>query len=144
MELPDKKELTLSKLEELGINQKELGKVLVIASSALLIVSLHAFYTFSSLETEMSEINSDMDQTVSLIESSQFNSSLEALRDVNAMGVSRKVNTIIAGVTDAKQSMQRTQNLVGDAGNAKETYQWLTLISILGLISGAVLFVMER
>lgn len=130
--------------DRFSVNQKELGKVLIIASFTLLVVSLHSFYVLNDIETGASEMEEEVDRTVTLLESDQFNSSLEALRDVEAFGVQRKVETVIAGMNDVQSSLSKPDNLTEQARESKEAYQWLSLIGLLGLISGLILFILER
>ena len=141
IDLPVREDISFS---DLKVNQRELGKVLLIASTVLLVVSLHSFYSFSEIETGVTDLNQEADETVALLNSETFNNSLQALRDVNALDINRKVGTIAEGMSNVRSSLQETQGVVQVAENSKETYQWLSLISILGIISGAVLFLMER
>lgn len=141
IDLPVREDISLS---DLKVNQRELGKVLLIASTVLLVVSLHSFYSFSEIETSVTDLNQQADETVALLNSETFNNSLQALRDVNALDINRKVVTVMEGMSSVRNSLQETQGVVQAAENSKKTYQWLSLISILGILSGAVLFLMER
>ncbi len=141
MNLPIREDISLT---DLKVNQRELGKVLLIASTVLLVVSLHAFYSFSDIESNVNNLDQEADETVALLNSETFNNSLQALRDVNALDVNRKVGTIEQGMKSVRSTLQESQGVVQSAESSKETYQWLSLFSILGIISGAVLFLMER
>ena len=141
MNLPIRGDISLT---DLKVNQRELGKVLLIASTVLLVVSLHAFYSFSDIESSVNNLDQEADETIALLNSETFNNSLQALRDVNALDVNRKVGTIVQGMNSVRSTLQESQGVVQSAESSKETYQWLSLFSILGIISGAVLFLMER
>lgn len=134
----------MGKFPEVGIDQKEMGKILIIASCSLLVVSLHAFYSFHTIEDEISNVTDQADETMAVLQSDQFQSSLEALRDVNALSVDRNIQTITEGMSQVASSLENSREISERAENSKRTYQWLTLLSILGLISGLVLFFMER
>lgn len=126
------------------VDQHELGKILLIASTVLLLVSLHAFYSFSGVEKGLENLSSEADETMALLDSDSFNSSLQALREVDALNINRKVENIISGMGDVRQVLESSEGLKSSAEKSRNTYQWLTLFSLLGIISGAVLFLMER
>jgi hypothetical protein len=138
LDLPIRKDLSLS------IDQEELGKILLIASFTLLLVSLHAFYSLSDIEQGLQDINGEVSQTSAVLNSNSFNSSLQALREVNALNVESKVVRIIEGMNKANEALQSSEQLEKNVEGSKSTYQWLSLISLLGIISGLILFLMER
>ena len=138
LDLPIRRDLSLS------IDQKELGKVLLIASFTLFLVSLHAFYSLSDIEQGLQDVNGEVSQTSAVLNSNTFNSSLQALREVNALNVESKVVRIIEGMNKANQALQSSEQLEKNVEGSKSTYQWLSLISLLGFVSGLILFLMER
>ena len=131
-------------LSSLSIDQEELGKVLLIASFTLFLVSLHAFYSLSDIEQGLQDVNGEVSQTSAVLNSNTFNSSLQALREVNALNVESKVVRIIEGMNKANQALQSSEQLEKNVEGSKSTYQWLSLISLLGFVSGLILFLMER
>lgn len=131
-------------LSSLSIDQQELGKVLLIASFTLFLVSLHAFYSLSDIEQGLQDVNGEVSQTSAVLNSNSFNSSLQALRQVNALNVESKVVRIIEGMNKANQALQSSEQLEKNIEGSKSTYQWLSLISLLGFVSGLSLFLMER
>ena len=131
-------------LSSLSIDQEELGKVLLIASFTLFLVSLHAFYSLSDIEQGLQDVNGEVSQTSAVLNSNTFNSSLQALREVNALNVESKVVRIIEGMNKANQALQSSEQLEKNVEGSKSTYQWLSLISLLGFVSGLSLFLMER
>lgn len=131
-------------LSSLSIDQQELGKILIIASFTLFLVSLHAFYTVSDLEQDLQDFDGEVSQTTAVLNSDSFNSSLQALKGVNALNVESKAVTIIDGMNKANEALKSSDQLKKNAEASKSTYQWLSLISLLGFVSGLVLFVMER
>ncbi len=138
LDLPIRRDLSLS------IDQQELGKILLIASFTLFLVSLHAFYSLSDIEQGLQDVNGEVSQTSAVLNSNTFNSSLQALREVNALNVESKVVRIIEGMNKANQALQSSEQLEKNVEGSKSTYQWLSLISLLGIISGLILFLMER
>ena len=138
LDLPIRRDLSLS------IDQQELGKILLIASFTLFLVSLHAFYSLSDIEQGLQDVNGEVSQTSAVLNSNSFNSSLQALRQVNALNVESKVVRIIEGMNKANQALQSSEQLEKNVEGSKSTYQWLSLISLLGFVSGLILFLMER
>ena len=138
LDLPIRRDLSLS------IDQQELGKVLLIASFTLFLVSLHAFYSLSDIEQGLQDVNGEVSQTSAVLNSNTFNSSLQALREVNALNVESKVVRIIEGMNKANQALQSSEQLEKNVEGSKSTYQWLSLISLLGFVSGLSLYLMER
>ena len=138
LDLPIRRDLSLS------IDQQELGKILLIASFTLFLVSLHSFYSLSDIEQGLQDVNGEVSQTSAVLNSNSFNSSLQALRQVNALNVESKVVRIIEGMNKANQALQSSEQLEKNIEGSKSTYQWLSLISLLGIISGLILFLMER
>ena len=138
LDLPIRRDLSLS------IDQQELGKILLIASFTLFLVSLHAFYSLSDIEQGLQDVNGEVSQTSAVLNSNTFNSSLQALREVNALNVESKVVRIIEGMNKANQALQSSEQLEKNVEGSKSTYQWLSLISLLGFVSGLSLFLMER
>ena len=138
LDLPIRRDLSLS------IDQQELGKILLIASFTLFLVSLHAFYSLSDIEQGLQDVNGEVSQTSAVLNSNTFNSSLQALREVNALNVESKVVRIIEGMNKANQALQSSEQLEKNVEGSKSTYQWLSLISLLGFVSGLILFLMER
>ncbi|EGQ43315.1 MAG: hypothetical protein J07AB43_13060 [Candidatus Nanosalina sp. J07AB43] len=139
--MPIRDDLSLSNL---SVDQQELGKILLIASSTLLLVSIHAFYSVSDIEQDLQELDGEMTQTSAVLNSDGFNSSLQALRDVNALNVQAKIVRIIEGMNKASDTLQSSNQLEKNAEGSISTYQWLSLISLLGFVSGLILFLMER
>ena len=105
LDLPIRKDLSLS------IDQQELGKILLIASFTLFLVSLHAFYSLSDIEQGLQDVNGEVSQTSAVLNSNTFNSSLQALREVNALNVESKVVRIIEGMNKANQALQSSEQL---------------------------------
>ena len=138
LDLPIRRDLSLT------IDQQELGKILLIASFTLFLVSLHAFYSLSDIEQDLQDVNGGVSQTSAVLNSNTFNSSLQALREVNALNVESKVVRIIEGMNKANQALQSSEQLEKNVEGSKSTYQWLSLISLLGFVSGLILFLMER
>jgi len=107
-------------------------------------VSLHAFYSLSDIEQGLQDVNGEVSQTSAVLNSNTFNSSLQALREVNALNVESKVVRIIEGMNKANEALQSSEQLEKNVENSKSTYQWLSLISLLGFVSGLSLYLMER
>ncbi|EGQ43320.1 MAG: hypothetical protein J07AB43_13110 [Candidatus Nanosalina sp. J07AB43] len=131
-------------INDLSVDQQELGKILLIASFTLFLLSLHAFYSVSDIEQDLQDLDGEMSQTSAVLNSDGFNSSLQALREVNALNVESKVVRIIEGMSEANEALGSLDQVEKNAESSKSTYQWLSLISLLCFVSRLVLFLMER
>lgn len=122
--------------EEYGIDQRELGKILVIASTTLLVVSIPAVLTLQSVEASVEDANDRMDEAENLINSESFRSSLDALTNIAGYGKQYE---------EAKDVFNRAGSALNQSRNAEQqlertyrSYQWLVVVGIIGVISGVV------
>jgi hypothetical protein len=120
------------------LDRAEMGKVLIVASATLLVVSAHAVLQFSATESKLSDAYTDSKRVSSLADSQSFNRSLRTLASFRTgTQVSRQVRTLVdtaSTMQSASQDIQQEaqQNL----GEKREMYQWLVLISVAGLATG--------
>lgn len=128
----------------LRIDQQELGKILFIASSTLFLVSLHGFYEVSEVDEDLQELEGDISRASVIVGSDSFNRSLQALEQVNALNLERRIEVVTEGIGAARQTIQSSNQVKNKVTRLKSTYQWLTLASLLGAVSGLVLFLIER
>jgi len=123
-------------LDEYTVDQNELGKILLIASTALLVVSVHAALQFQNSYDQMNEVNKQFDKTEGIVESQSFNDSLEALNSVKGSEIASKFTTAAKAFQEAKTAIEASEAAETNLENNVETYKWLVLISILGEVAG--------
>lgn len=133
MGLPDR----LRELEyEYTLDQRELGKVLLVVSAAVFLVSLTSLLNARSALQDVEEMSNDFSQLDAVISSDRFNESLSAIESLEgtvdgeeyqyAIQTFRGMQHGLNEVNSAESKLQRMQNF----------YRWLILISILCATAG--------
>jgi uncharacterized protein YoxC len=118
-------------------DQREFGKVMIIASLALLIVSVHALFTVSTAVEQASNSTERLETTGALLETQAFRDSLETLAATGATSQNgESIDQVIADVQYLTESLNGINELEQELQNAQTTYQWTVLISLLGLVTG--------
>ncbi len=118
------------------LDQKELGKILFIASTTLLIVSVTSLFQTRSTINDVNEMSNDFSQLDAVLNTQRFNDSLSAIQSLEGTAAGEKYQY-------AAQTFRGMQHAIDEAENAEERllylkklYQWLTLISVLGASAG--------
>ncbi len=118
------------------IDKVELGKVTVIASLALLVVSIHAVHTMNVAVEQAQESNERMQTTATLVQSNRFQQSMDNLADTGATIGGESITDVVAELQYASESVGEVEELTTELENARSTYQWMVVIGILGLVGG--------
>jgi hypothetical protein len=119
------------------LDRAEMGKVLIVASATLLVVSAHAVLQFSATESKLSDAYTDSKRVSSLADSQSFNRSLRTLASFRTgTQVSRQVRTLVDTASTMQSASQDIQEAQQNLGEKREMYQWLVLISVAGLATG--------
>ncbi|MFT4867939.1 MAG: hypothetical protein ACI9LV_000551 [Candidatus Nanohaloarchaea archaeon] len=118
------------------VNQEELGKVLLIASAALLVTSVHAALQFGDSHNKIQDLNQDLDRTQAVMNGEDFNESMEALESVQGTQIGPRFSSAVEAFNSAENSIQTAEEVESDLDTASVIYQWLVLISIMGVIAG--------
>ncbi|QGA80116.1 hypothetical protein [Candidatus Nanohalobium constans] len=121
---------------EYWFDQREFGKVMIVASLALLVVSVHALFTINGAVQQASNSTERLETTAGLVGSDGFQQSMESLAATGATIQGQGIEQVIADLEYASSSVEGVQNLSIELENAQTTYQWTTLIGILGLVTG--------
>ncbi len=138
-------DLDLGRLEErYTVDRRELGKILVIASTALLVLSLHSALSFQSALGEVEKVNRDFDKAQGIIESPGFNDSLEALQSARGGGaqITNQFVTASNAFLEAREALERSEKAEDELEGTYNQYRWLVLIAVLGEVAGiAVIYI---
>lgn len=118
------------------LDKTEFGKVLIIASLSILVVSIHAIYTVNNAVEQASESNERMQSTAVLVGSDSFQNSMENFADTGATIGGEPVSEVVSDLQYASESVQQVEQLSEDLEQARTTYQWTVLLGILGLVAG--------
>lgn len=136
-QLREKITTALERYEHLyRFDQREFGKVMIIASLALLIVSVHALFTIDGAVQQAQNSTERLETTAVLVSSDGFQQSMESLAATGATIQGQGIEQVIADLEYASNSVEGVQDLSSELENAQTTYQWTTLIGILGLVTG--------
>lgn len=134
------------KLEELEhdytLDQIELGKIIIIASLTLLIISVHTLMQIQPAMEEAETAEQRLSQLDSVVNTAQFNDSLQALQDLEGTSMGDRMEYALSTFEGMQVTVQDQKNIYSQLEKTHETYQWLVLISIIGLVTGiAVIYV---
>ncbi|MFQ3308315.1 MAG: hypothetical protein ACI977_000547 [Candidatus Nanohaloarchaea archaeon] len=121
---------------EYTLDQNELGKILAIVS---LTITLFSVYSIMSLQPAMEEAQTAEDRLSQLdevINSQQFNQSLNAMEDLQTTSVGEDIDYALQTFQGMQTTVNDQQKIYENLENANTRYQWLFLIGLLGLVSG--------
>lgn len=131
---------TLKELHaEYGLDQKELSKIMIITSTALLVVSIHAASTMGSVQQDLEQTDQEVQEASAVINSESFQSAMDSLSRVQSDRITRQLEAARTAFQSADQSFQKISEAEQKVDKSRRTYQWMSLISILGIVSGVAL-----
>ena len=127
---------------EYTLDQRELGKIMVVASLTLLLVSVHALVNLQPAVEEAQTAEERLTQLDSVVNSEEFNTSMQALQDLEGTSLGDRMEYALSTFQGMQVTAQDQQQIYTGLEKTHETYQWLVLISIIGLVTGtAVIYV---
>jgi hypothetical protein len=124
---------------EYGLDQKEFSKILVITCTALLFISIHATNTLTSVQNDLQETDSQVQQASAVITSEDFQNAMDQLERIQGRGLINQVETARSSFRSAQDSFDDISQAEQRVGESVRMYQWMSLISILGIVSGVAL-----
>ena len=123
---------------EYSLDRRELGKIVIIVSVTLLVVSIQTVFSLHGSVQDINKADSAFQQTSRIISSDSFEQSLAAIRDIESLNIGQD----FAMAATAFQSMQGAEDRLASARTEiKATYrvhQWLVLLGLLGVVSGII------
>lgn len=128
----------MSRLNNIEVEKKEIGKILIFSSIFMMATAIYGFYTMQNLETEMQNSQEQLEQGLEYVESENTQRIIDSLR--GATGLEEQFNTLQEGFQNAENSLNQTRETQEKVQKTKENYQWITLLSIALLISGITLY----
>lgn len=129
---------TLKELHrEYGLDQQELGKIILISSLAIFVVSVPAAITLQETHDQVSSVNTDMDEVQGMINSNTFQQSLTSVEAVGG-SLARNIQVISEDLRNANASISELESTETTLGQRANTYKWISLVSLIGIISGIV------
>lgn len=124
--------------EEYRIDQKELGKIMFISSLALLVTSAPAALTLQDTYSTVESANNDLNQVQSIISSDGFQRNLQVLNERVSGDLGSTIEQISSGMERTNTSLQRLESTETKLEEQANTYRWMSLISIMGMVAGIV------
>ena len=118
------------------LDKREFGKVMIIASLSILVVSIHAIYTVNAAVEQASNSSERMETTAVLVSSDAFQNSMENFADTGATIGGEPVSEVVSDLQYAAESVNQMEELSNELENARTTYQWTVLLGILGMVAG--------
>lgn len=128
----------MSRLNNIEVEKKEIGKILIFSSIFMMATAIYGFYTMQNLETEMQNSQEQLEQGLEYVESENTQRIIDSLR--GSSGLEEQFNTLQEGFQNAENSLNQTRETQEQVQKTKENYQWITLLSIALLISGITLY----
>lgn len=124
---------------EYGINQREFSKILFITSAALLMVSMHVSTTLGTVQQDLERTEKEVQQASAVITSEDFQDAMDTLQRIRSERLSGQIQTAVNSFESARKSFDRISASADKVSQTRYMYQWLSLISILGLVSSTAL-----
>lgn len=121
---------------EYGIDKMELSKIMVIASTTLLVVSIHSVMSFQSAHQKVSDANSELSEASAVVNSEQFQQGMDSISRLTQSRFTNQMKTAVSSLQSANSSLEETRQAEESLGKNVEIYQWLALIGILGNVAG--------
>jgi hypothetical protein len=129
-------------LEEYRLDQKEFTRILLIASTTLLIFSLHGLMTLGPASEKIDSLDSDYSRLSGMIGSQEFNNTIQSLEDVQGGEIGQRMQYAADVFRGVQDTGSRLEAVDGDLQYMMNMYRWLVLISILGQVAGVSLIYM--
>ena len=123
---------------EYSLDQQELGKILVISSLTLFVAAVPSALTLQDTYQTVEVSNNKLNEVQGIITSDRFQRNMDTMQN-------RFSGNLGATLGQVSDSLQRMNSSVSDLERTEEvleqrsnTYKWLSLISIMGFVSGVV------
>ncbi len=125
-----------------NLDRVELGKIMVIASTMLLVVSVHSVYVLDSSLEQLEQSNQELETSSNILSDSDFQSAINSLGDIQGSNIDQQIAMVAEGFVDADQALERLEETEEDLEDTKEMHQWLVVTSIVGIVAGvSVVFI---
>lgn len=130
---------TLKELhKEYGLDQKELGKIILISSLATFVIAASSALALQDTYKQVEQANQDLDRVEGIITSDNLQNAVEQLQGRLGGRLSSSMNVISSDLDKVNSSISSLESTERDIERKVQTYQWVSLISLIGIISGFV------
>lgn len=124
---------------EYGLDKMELSKIIIITSTALLVVSINAVYTMQSVQSDLKQTDQSVQQASAVINSDRFQDAMNTLQRIESDRLTSQLQAAEESLNNLDASFENINTAQDKVDQTQRTYQWMSLISILGIISGVAL-----
>lgn len=120
-------------------DRREFGRLLVVVSAAIMILSLHSTVVLQSTINDIGETGEELDRAQGMMNTQGFNQSLQAISSLETyedVDVSNQFTQASSAFQVAFNSTERMDETENQLKANLDLYRWLVLISILGVVAG--------
>lgn len=121
---------------EYTVDQRELGKVLLVVSTTVFLISLTSLYQTRSTVQHVEETRSDLSQLDAVVNSQRFNQSLSTIQNLQGTTEGQKYQYAAQTFRGMQHSIDEVDKAEKDLEGMQNMYQWMVLSSILGATAG--------
>lgn len=119
----------------------KVGKLLTVFSAALMVVSVHGYYTMDSVENSLTQSEQQLEKSLQFVRSNDYQRLMEGLSD--SRGVFQQFAILQQGFQNAESSLNTTKEARIQVENTKTDYQWLALFSIALMAAGLTMVLID-
>lgn len=124
------------------IDQREVGRILLVASTTLLIFSLHGVVNLSSSAESLDSLESNYSSVSSMVGTEEFNDTVQALEDVQGGEIGQRMQYTADVFRGLQGTSSSIQSAAEEVDSLTDMYRWLVLLSVLGIVAGISLIYM--
>lgn len=114
------------------LDQRELGKVLLVVSATVFLISLTSLYQTRTVLGDVQETRSDLSELDAVVNSQRFNQSLSAIKSLEGTTEGQKYQYAAQTFRGMQHSIDESRDSEQKLKEMQKTYQWMVLSSILG------------
>lgn len=121
---------------EYTLDENELGKTLIIVSFTLLLFSIHTILVMQPAIEEARTTEERLNQLDQVINTPQFNQSLNAMQDLQSTSVADEIDYALQTFQAMQDTVTGQEQIYQNLERTNRRYQWLVLVGLLGIIAG--------
>lgn len=119
--------------EKINLNQTDLGVIIMVTSLTVLIFSTATLFTLQDTNETLQQVESNYTQINTAIDTENFQQGLEDLETEQISDEAVRSTLILSNALQSTTELTQAQQ---EVEQTQENYQWLILLSILGIIAG--------
>ena len=136
MDVNELKQKIVELHREYGLDRTEFGKILVIASASMLVVSVHAALTLQSVGEQVEKSNNQMEKVSAIVNSQNFQQAVDQLQQIRSERISSQLNLALNSFEKIQSSVEQSKQVEKRLDREVKNYQWVSLLGIVGIVAG--------